>query len=365
LKTEGWRSRNYQLGTIAYARFPADQLPADDDFEKVLELLLAAYDRLANETRSDDKEALIAADVSGPIEIEEQPYSIEDAMSGLFLQKEEFERILSIWKVKKNIILQGAPGVGKSFVAKRLAFALMTQVAPSRLETVQFHQAYAYEDFVQGYRPTREGGFDLRDGVFTRFCHAATEDPTHDYVLIIDEINRGNLSKIFGELMLLIERDKRTPTWATRLAYARPLDPKFYVPDNLYIIGMMNTADRSLSMVDYALRRRFAFVTLAPEFASPAFRTTLEAAGVPATVVGQIVGRMRELNEAIAADTINLGPGFQIGHSFFIPADGQADSDGWYAQVIETEIRPLLEEYWFDEPAKAASWRSRLLTNSL
>jgi MoxR-like ATPase len=266
LKTEGWRSKNYELSTIGYVKFDSDNLPTDDRLEKVLEALLVAYDRLANEPLADGNEPPTTPDISGPIEVEEESYSIEDAMSGLFLKREEFERIVSIWKAKKNIILQGAPGVGKSFIAKRLAFALLQHRAASRVEAVQFHQSYAYEDFVQGYRPVGSAEFVLRDGVFMRFCRAALDDPGNDYVLIIDEINRGNLSKIFGELMLLIEQDKRHPSWATRLTYARPDDEKFYVPENLYIIGLMNTADRSLSMVDYALRRRFAFITLQPEF---------------------------------------------------------------------------------------------------
>jgi 5-methylcytosine-specific restriction endonuclease McrBC GTP-binding regulatory subunit McrB len=214
---------------------------------------------------------------------------------------------------------------------------------------------------VQGYRPTEAGGFTLKDGVFLRFCNAARNDPEHPYVLIIDEINRGNLSKIFGELMLLIEVDKRMASWATNLAYARATDPKFYVPDNLYVLGMMNTADRSLSMVDYALRRRFAFVTLTPQFASPGFRDHLLRTGTPEEVVERIVTRMGELNQTITADTTNLGPGFQIGHSFFVFADGAAYLEGWYERVVETEIRPLLEEYWFDDRDKAASWCGRLL----
>ena len=179
-------------------------------------------------------------------------------------------------------------------------------------------------------------------------------------MLIVDEINRGNLSKIFGELMPLIEQDKRNARWATRLAYARPDDQPFYVPDNLFIIGMMNTADRSLSLVDYALRRRFAFVTLLPQFSTSAFKEHLSEKDIPSDVIDQIRSRMTELNDAIATDTINLGPGFQIEHSFFVPAEASSYSKDWYVRIIETEIRPLLRGYWFDEPRKAADWRDRL-----
>jgi hypothetical protein len=226
---------------------------------------------------------------------------------------------------------------------------------------VQFHQSYGYEDFVQGYRPTNEGGFELRDGVFHRFCERARADPGRPYVFIIDEINRGNLSKVFGELMLLIEHDKRSHEWAARLAYADQDAPAFYVPENLWLLGMMNTADRSLSLVDYALRRRFAFVPLRPGFTNPAFAEFLFGRGVSPLAIRAIIGGMSELNAAISDDTVNLGPGFQIGHSFFTPAEGERPGAGWFAQVVDTEIRPLLEEYWFDNPAKAAEWCDRLL----
>ncbi|MDN4984296.1 DUF3578 domain-containing protein [Bradyrhizobium sp. WYCCWR 13022] len=361
LKTEKWRGRQYEAGTVAYKRFDLSDLPTDERFEEVLETLLKAYDQIVDTRPASAAQDLVSAPDLAPLPVEEEAYSLKDAMSGVFVPEEEVASILTVWRAKKNIILQGSPGVGKSFIAKRLAFALMGHNAPSRIEAVQFHQSYAYEDFVQGYRPTPAGGFELRDGVFLRFCQAALIDPSRDYVLIIDEINRGNLSKIFGELMLLIEQDKRDPGWATRLTYARSNDRKFYVPENLFIIGMMNTADRSLSMVDYALRRRFAFVTLSPQFSSPRFRQYLLAGEIPEAIVDRITSRMIELNDAIANDTINLGPGFQIGHSFFVPEDDSSYTDGWYERIIETEIRPLLEEYWFDDPKKAADWRERLL----
>ncbi|MGO7822813.1 AAA family ATPase [Rhizobium ruizarguesonis] len=196
--------------------------------------------------------------MDAPQEAEEviAPYTLEDALEVLFLEAPQAQDILRLWAAKKNIILQGPPGVGKSFAAQKLAFALMGAEDRSRFGLVQFHQSYSYEDFVEGYRPTATG-FDLRAGKFVEFCRRAEADPKKIYVFVIDEINRGNLSKILGELMLLIEHDKRDPKWAMPLSSGKV---PFYVPANVHILGLMNTADRSLAVVDYALRRRFAFV---------------------------------------------------------------------------------------------------------
>lgn len=290
-----------------------------------------------------------------------EPYTVEQAIEGLFMEEDAFRRALAIWQQKKNLILQGPPGVRKSFVARRLAYALMKYRDPSRVRTVQFHQSYSYEDFVQGYRPSANG-LTLQQGVFLEFCEKALADPNEIYVFTIDEINRGNLSKILGELMLLIEPDKRSPVWATKLAYAPAAEERFYVPSNVFLLGMMNTADRSLSLVDYALRRRFAFVTLRPEYGSSKFRQLLLGKGAAPELVDRIVDRMSSLNEDIASDQTNLGVGFCIGHSFFLPAAvNEALDEKWYRRVIDTEIVPLLEEYWFDNPARAAEWRNRLI----
>ena len=291
---------------------------------------------------------------------ERQAYSLADALDGLFLPAEAFAGLVETWKEKKNLIVQGAPGVGKSFVARRLAYALMGYKDPTRVRTVQFHQSYGYEDFVQGYKPGKSG-FTLREGIFLNFCARALEDPAERYVFIIDEINRGNLSKILGELMLLIEADKRSPEWAVKLAYAEAAEERFYVPSNVYILGMMNTADRSLAVVDYALRRRFAFATVPPAFAQPAFRAHLLDRGVTEPMTGQLIDRMTSLNAAIAADTTNLGRGYCIGHSFFTPQTKADYGSEWLHKILTTEIIPLLDEYWFDQPDKVAHWTKTLL----
>ncbi len=286
------------------------------------------------------------------------PYTLDDALQTLFLDRSAVEEILHLWAAKKNIILQGPPGVGKSFAAHKLAFALMGTEARNRLGFVQFHQSYSYEDFVEGFRPTA-GGFELRPGKFVEFCRQAEADPTHTYVFVIDEINRGNLSKILGELMLLIESDKRDQRWAISLASSKV---PFHVPANVFIIGLMNTADRSLAVVDYALRRRFAFIDMNTNVNARKFRDHLGEGGISEPVISALVERVGALNAEIRDDIANLGPGFTIGHSFFCakPLTNEID-EAWYQRVIRTEIVPLLREYWFDNPKKVDSWRDLLL----
>lgn len=288
-------------------------------------------------------DGLVATQTTYPV------YTAEQFLDDVFMNEEDYDTLVQLIRRKKNVILQGPPGVGKTYAAKRLAYSMMGVKDKERVKLVQFHQSYAYEDFVMGYRPT-ETGFELRTGAFYNFCKQAEEDSEKDYFFIIDEINRGNLSKIFGELFMLIENDKRG--MEIELLYA---DEKFCVPDNVYIIGMMNTADRSLAILDYALRRRFAFFDMKPAFETIQFKQYQENLKNPQFEA--LIDAIEALNVDIREDDM-LGEGFVIGHSYFSNIVKVTESE--LSNIIEFEIIPLLKEYWFDEPSKVDIWKVRL-----
>lgn len=279
-------------------------------------------------------------------------YKFTEDIDKPFIIEEEFQQTVALLKRKKNIILQGPPGVGKTFIARKLAYEIMQEIKDANIEMVQFHQSYSYEDFIQGLRPTQKSGFDLKNGVFYDFCNKALAHPDRPFFFIIDEINRGNLSKIFGELMMLIEADKRHEKFALKLTYAEDEEDRFYVPENLYIIGTMNTADRSLAIVDYALRRRFAFVTLQPDYGYN-FRSFLKTKGLSDALIEHICSSVNKVNNKIKEDP-NLSEGFQIGHSYFCTYKPNEDENKWWNEIISFELKPLLEEIWFDDLTKVA-----------
>jgi MoxR-like ATPase len=283
-------------------------------------------------------------------------YTVEAALEDVFMEPDAFQEILDTLKLKRNVILHGPPGVGKSFIAQELAYALIKAKDPERVKFIQFHQSYSYEDFIEGFRPTPNGTFELKHGLFRTFSEKARSDPQNQYVLVIDEINRGNLSKIFGELLLLIESDKRSQKYALNLAYS---NDSFYVPANLFLIGLMNTADRSLALVDYAIRRRFAFIPLIPMFAFKKFRSWLTDRSSE-SLANAVISRITELNKVIEDDPA-LGSGFCLGHSFFCPGKLETNlDDKWFKRVVRTEIQPLLEEYWYDNPKRSQSLIEKL-----
>ena len=280
-------------------------------------------------------------------------YTAENFLDEVYIDEDAYERLVGLLQAKKNVILQGAPGVGKTFIAKRLAYSMMGVKDASRVSMIQFHQSYSYEDFIMGIRPVGSG-FEVKKGVFYNFCKKAEDDSDNDYFFIIDEINRGNLSKIFGELFMLIENDKRGEGNKIQLIYS---DEMFYIPDNVYVIGMMNTADRSLAMMDYALRRRFGFFDLFPAFSSESFKAYQES--LDNRKFDRLIDTVEELNRLIKDDE-SLGEGFCIGHSYFCNFKPEDVTDSKLSILVEHEIIQLLKEYWYDEPKNVRDWSEKL-----
>lgn len=279
-------------------------------------------------------------------------YEVTDFLNEVYMNEDEYYRLIQLLEMKKNVILQGPPGVGKTYTAKRLAYSMMGVKDKSRVKMVQFHQSYSYEDFIMGFRPSKNG-FELRNGIFYNFCKQAEEDSENSYFFIIDEINRGNLSKIFGELFMLIENDKRGAE--LELLYA---DENFSVPPNIYIIGMMNTADRSLAILDYALRRRFAFFDMTVSFDNVGFKLYQDS--LSSKKFDALIQCVQNLNLDIVNDD-SLGEGFTIGHSYF--SNLSYVTDLILSNIVEFEIIPLIKEYWFDEPSQVDLWTDKLRTS--
>jgi 5-methylcytosine-specific restriction protein B len=280
---------------------------------------------------------------------------------GCFVPRAELDQMVTRLRTKKNLILQGPPGTGKTWLAKRLGYSILgTNVPGEALRVVQFHPSLSYEDFVRGYRPGKNEKLELSDGIFLEAVRAALDEPDEAFVLVIEEINRGNPAQIFGEMLTLLEDTKRCREEALQLAYRHDPHERVFIPENLYIVGTMNVADRSLALVDLALRRRFAFFTLTPRLDAEWAAWCREKGRLEDDVVTVIRDRLLQVNVTISEDR-SLGEQFQLGHSFVTPAEPVPEAWPWFRQIVETEIEPLLKEYWFDQPDKVRDARRSLL----
>ena len=325
------------------------------------ELSLAAYggEEISEASAEDIEEEEASEEQRGA------PYSIDNILdAGCFMKREDIAKILQRFRDKKNLILQGPPGTGKTWLAKRLAFALLGRSDEGKVRAVQFHPNLSYEDFVRGWRPSGEGKLSLVDGPFLKAIDAAQGDSDSDYVVVIEEINRGNPAQIFGEMLTLLEPDKRDKSNALELSYPRHDGELVWLPENLYVIGTMNLADRSLAIVDFALRRRFAFIDLEPQIGEKWRNWVHEHNGIDMAILRQIENRINDLNEKLAQDS-SLGPQYKIGHSYITPSQTTSilNPIEWFRQIVETEICPLLREYWFDDVEKVKKAKDKLLEN--
>ncbi len=344
------------------ARFKEQAFPVHSFPELSLEAWLYKDAKILTDEESTTAESTNGNEdviVTAPI----HSYTVANIVEeGCFIEQSQLGKMLEILRTKKNLILQGPPGTGKTWLAKRLAFALIGQRDDSKVRALQFHPNLSYEDFVRGWRPIGEGKLSLVDGPLMKMIKATLNQPSIQHVVVIEEINRGNPAQIFGEMLTLLETDKRTPNEALQLCYPRNDDERVYIPDNLYVIGTMNIADRSIALVDLALRRRFAFIDLEPKFGKAWHDWVQEKCGIASDILDDIEKRMLALNEEISADT-RLGRQYRIGHSYVTPPFKTPINDAreWFKHVVETEIGPLLDEYWFDALDRAQKARQRLI----
>ncbi len=337
-----------------------------------------SYPFWANRYAQPTKQALLGGDDEEEDGSEEEApasysYTVDHIIEdGCFLPRADLDNFLERLRKKKNIILQGPPGTGKTWLAKRLGYALLEtrdlKAIRQRLRIVQFHPSLSYEDFVCGWRPQAGGELALKDGTFLEIVDAALSEPGRPFVLIIEEINRGNPAQVFGEMLTLLEDSKRQADEALELAYRDGEAKRVYIPENLHVIGTMNIADRSLALVDLAFRRRFAFISLEPALNERWRGWCTERCGFDPTFLSLVEERIQSLNKSIAADR-SLGRQYRIGHSYITPDVGEMigktidDHKVWFRNKIRTEIEPLLEEYWFDAPEKATEAAKRLLAD--
>jgi hypothetical protein len=321
------------------------------------------YQLLETDASYLEKDSSDNQDMTEPV-IMKQSYTLDDLINeGCFVDKQQLQSILISLRAKKNIILQGPPGTGKTWLAKRLANVMVGYKDSNNIKAIQFHPNMSYEDFVRGYRPTSDGKLALIDGPFLEIINQAKNDPQVNYVIVIEEINRGNPAQIFGEMLTLLEADKRNPNEALELTYQHQNEKGVFIPANLYVIGTMNIADRSLAMLDFALRRRFAFYHLSPHFGENWLNYMQEKHAFSPKQLQDIKHRIEALNQYISNDS-TLGKAFTIGHSYFTCSNQKMTAQDWFKHIVRSEIEPLLEEYWFGEPEKFSDAMNILLGNA-